>query len=548
MDEELIEEFLMDMEDLLKKLSLGITTLEEDKNSIESLNEIFRVMHSLKGVSAMMELHKIEDMTHNMETLLFEVRDKKMEMNDEIINLLSLCNDYLTNFIAVVKFQGIHDQKENDFIQEITKKISNVLKNGGKHKKRSKIINNNIAIIDNKTREIATNNNNSIYKIKLTLKSDCAMKKIRAYLIFLECKNYFYTFGEIPSISELEKEDTLFENRELYLSVVTEQNIDFIKEIFFKISDVETVIIEEVNKSEEKIIYNFKSEVQKPKFDVKEFYSEFSGEIEREVDEIEQFILNLQDISENINKIFRSFNTITGLAKMIKKMEIISIAEETTRYLDLIKSKKRYFSINDIKNILLNSTHLIKTVIKEHEINESLSFKIEYHLTILDIALRKQELLENIELKDVSIISSEDAQKIIDIKKEHTKESYFPKGSNEKSGISVRDDSLKSSEIRVNLQKIEKLSELINELQIIHSVLEEKNSMGIIDLNSEILKSISLTREIQKITVTMNTLTLQMLFQKMNRIFNDSLKKQTKKQFFLQAVKISKLIGLYWKK
>lgn len=536
MDEELIEEFLMDMEDLLKKLSFGILTLEKDKNSVESLNEIFRVMHSLKGISAMMELSKIEDMTHNMESLLFEVRDKKMEMNDEIINLLSLCNDYLENFVANVKKGNFKDSKESDFIQEITKKISGVLKEGSKRKKRSKIISTNIAILDNKTKEIASNTNNVIYKIKLTLKSDCAMKKIRAYLIFLECKNYFYTFGEIPSIIELEKEESVFENSELYLSVITENNPDFIKNILLKIGDIEDIIIEESDKSEENIVYNFKQKTTKPKFDVKAFYSEFSKEIENEVTEVEELILKLQDISENINKIFRSFNTITGLAKMIKKIEIILIAEESLRYIDLVKNNPLLFTINDIKNILFNSTQLIKTLIDEKEINESLAFKTEYHLNLLDIILRKQELLEKNDfknfIKDVSDVSSEEAEQLINMKKESSIGLPIIKEENGKSSTLSKEEHSKTGEIRVNLFKIEKLNELINELQIIHSVLEEKSNMGIINLNSDILKSISITKEIQKITGSMSTLTLQMLFQKMNRIFNDSLKKTNKKANF----------------
>ena len=62
MDEDLKEEFIMDMEDLLVKMEKGIIGIEKDEKNPESLNELFRVMHSVKGVSAMMELNSIENL------------------------------------------------------------------------------------------------------------------------------------------------------------------------------------------------------------------------------------------------------------------------------------------------------------------------------------------------------------------------------------------------------------------------------------------------------------------------------------------------------
>lgn len=84
-------------------------------------------------------------------------------------------------------------------------------------------------------------------------------------------------------------------------------------------------------------------------------------------------------------------------------------------------------------------------------------------------------------------------------------------------------------EIRVGVVKVEKLNELIGELQMVHSIVEEKCSRIFSELSGDIYKMNKLAKEIQNIAVSMNNLTLQPLYQKMGRVFRDSLNKTGKK-------------------
>ncbi len=221
MDADFIEEFVLDMEDLLEKLESSLIHLEKDKENKDILNELFRVMHSAKGIAAMMELQTMESLTHNLENLLFEVRDGKMEMSEEIINLLLLSKDYLGNFLENLKINRTTEE-EGTFIDETIKKINSMTKKTGRKKKSKPTENKNIII--NSTILENLKSNEKIYKIKIVIKNNCTMKKIRAYMILKECMQSFYIFSEIPAISELEDENTVFNQNDIYFSLISEKN------------------------------------------------------------------------------------------------------------------------------------------------------------------------------------------------------------------------------------------------------------------------------------------------------------------------------------
>ena len=88
---EFMEEF---MEDMIKHLKIMSDVLMKFKNSsysseAELLNEIFRAAHSIKGMSAAMEFKNMEKLTHKMEDVLYEMRDGRVIVSEDILELLS---------------------------------------------------------------------------------------------------------------------------------------------------------------------------------------------------------------------------------------------------------------------------------------------------------------------------------------------------------------------------------------------------------------------------------------------------------------------------
>ncbi len=87
--------FLDEAEEQLLKLDDGILQLEKDPSNAETIKEVFRAAHTLKGSSATMGFTEIADLMHAMESLLDCVRNGTVEVGSEIVDLLLAGNDAL---------------------------------------------------------------------------------------------------------------------------------------------------------------------------------------------------------------------------------------------------------------------------------------------------------------------------------------------------------------------------------------------------------------------------------------------------------------------
>ena len=56
------------MNDLMSNAEISLKKLE-DNHSLDLINELFRVAHSIKGMSASMEFKRLEMLTHKIEDL-----------------------------------------------------------------------------------------------------------------------------------------------------------------------------------------------------------------------------------------------------------------------------------------------------------------------------------------------------------------------------------------------------------------------------------------------------------------------------------------------
>jgi len=86
--EELWETFQPEFEELTESLEQQLLSLENDKENLELIAALFRTMHTLKGSSGMMGLSKIEELTHQAEDVMDQVRDQKIPLTTELLDLL----------------------------------------------------------------------------------------------------------------------------------------------------------------------------------------------------------------------------------------------------------------------------------------------------------------------------------------------------------------------------------------------------------------------------------------------------------------------------
>ena len=134
MDNSLLDAYLYEENNLLDQLDELLVADEKNGDfSSDDVNEIFRIMHTIKGSSAMMEFNSISTIAHHIEDVFFYIREKGIDSLDpdhkkELFNLMFRSEDYLRSEIEKVE-QGVPlSQDIEAFAEEINgflQRISN---------------------------------------------------------------------------------------------------------------------------------------------------------------------------------------------------------------------------------------------------------------------------------------------------------------------------------------------------------------------------------------------------------------------------------------
>jgi two-component system chemotaxis sensor kinase CheA len=98
-DNELLNEFILEAKGHLAEIEAGLLRMEENDGDDDTINEIFRAAHSIKGTAGFFELNKIVELAHSIESLFGEIRDHHLTVNSEMIDVLLSAADTLKEII-----------------------------------------------------------------------------------------------------------------------------------------------------------------------------------------------------------------------------------------------------------------------------------------------------------------------------------------------------------------------------------------------------------------------------------------------------------------
>ncbi len=105
-DGEIVEEFLNQWDYIIDEIDLVIDRLEDKNKYTESINELFRIFHSLKSATAYLKLKRISLFSHFIEDVLESAR-KKDKATDELIDWLFMASGQIIKW-----YQEINQNKD----------------------------------------------------------------------------------------------------------------------------------------------------------------------------------------------------------------------------------------------------------------------------------------------------------------------------------------------------------------------------------------------------------------------------------------------------
>ena len=117
-DEELLKEFIIESNEHLAELEESLNRILEEPQNKEVLNQIFRSIHTIKGSANYIGLVKLGDFLHVLEGCLERVRQGKIEINREIIDVLFYGKDAIDSLLNDLSTSG---EELTDTDQIITK-------------------------------------------------------------------------------------------------------------------------------------------------------------------------------------------------------------------------------------------------------------------------------------------------------------------------------------------------------------------------------------------------------------------------------------------
>ena len=123
-----LEIFIDETKEHLQSLNTSILELEQDPESMDTVNEIFRAAHSLKGMAGTMGYKRMQALTHDMENVFSEVRNGAIKVTAEIIDVLFQILDALDEYLNNI--QSTADEGTNDN-ENLIKALNDFLNNKG---------------------------------------------------------------------------------------------------------------------------------------------------------------------------------------------------------------------------------------------------------------------------------------------------------------------------------------------------------------------------------------------------------------------------------
>ena len=122
--EQFHETFFEESFEGLDIMESGLLELEQGDVDLENINTIFRSAHSIKGGSGTFGFTAVAEFTHDMETLLDQMRNGERQVSASVVNTLLGCVDVLRNMLNAIKDGSEIDV---DSVAEMTNALKSIL-------------------------------------------------------------------------------------------------------------------------------------------------------------------------------------------------------------------------------------------------------------------------------------------------------------------------------------------------------------------------------------------------------------------------------------
>lgn len=345
-----VDKFKEEVREYLERLESGLLLLEQDPENYQVIDEIFRIMHSMKGSGGMFGFDLISDVTHDLESLYDLFRSKKQRIDSEIISYTLNSIDGLHNLMVqdptdehrlLAKKMKSDTQKQiaritlTDFKGEEEELPSNSHQTGSENHQNTYYI----SFIPNEN--IFSNGTNPLYLIdELHALGEC---------------NVQVSFDRLPDLAEI---DTVKCYVSWYLFIATSENIDTLCDVFIFVADNAQIQIQIDKVSSGNVIQN---ENVLAGFLNAHSNQEHWEPLESELQELEKpDDISIQDENEEVGILLKSSNEIPKTPGLVQTtVDSIRVdSQKIDQYMNLVSELITAQSRLEVISMKMNSPEL----------------------------------------------------------------------------------------------------------------------------------------------------------------------------------------------
>lgn len=262
--------FIDETKEHLQSLNEHVLVLEKEPENEDTINEIFRAAHTLKGMSGTMGFVRMQRLTHDLENVFSEIRNGNMKVNEKLIDVLFRGLDALESYLAVISSEGNEGTEDNEDIindlnalleeqsgdgaaapaqKEVKKEETPAKEEKAENKQESasdeKCKFKQIPISEYEATAInsARAEGKNVYGITVYLQKTCILKSARVFLVFKSVENKGELIKSVPSTEQIEDEEFDFDFSWIFASSDTKENI---KKLVMNVSEIAEVYIDDI--------------------------------------------------------------------------------------------------------------------------------------------------------------------------------------------------------------------------------------------------------------------------------------------------------------
>ncbi|MBQ6968485.1 MAG: chemotaxis protein CheA [Lachnospiraceae bacterium] len=260
--------FLDESQEHIQALNDNLLTLEQDPENEDSINEIFRAAHSLKGMAGTMGYKRLQRLTHDTEDVFSAIRGGSMKVTSSLIDILFQALDAIQGYVDTIR--DTSDEGENDN-ESVIAELGKFLNGGGEEgggaedsegaaegasEKAAAPVSSNSEkalykkiVLEEAQKDVmkdAVVAEKKVYGFTVYIAESCMLKAARAFLVFKAVEEMGEIIVSNPSSQDIEDEkfDLSFS-----IFVVTSEPMDKVVAAIKSVSEIEEVAGEEYDET-----------------------------------------------------------------------------------------------------------------------------------------------------------------------------------------------------------------------------------------------------------------------------------------------------------